>query len=873
MGFLDSQLKSIQNDFDYIKNDVLGIASGVKGKIDTGASLPWFANGTSKSNSRFFQPISIKAERWDQFFPYRLIVVDASRNNSIVGGSSVVDTTVTRPKGSNNSAIITFEPVTSQWVFQLPITPQQLTIQDQYAITTTATLRGVIEEHSGARFKQISASGTMGIWNYRESVTAPPSSPGLIRSLFGGTLESLGNVVSQVNGVISTATSGHPASKPKTVSPALSNAGSTSTGYYQAIALQQFLEQYAEAKKDPQNASWRLVFDIPKQNQSFIVTPQMFAWKQNANKPLEITYDLQLKAWRRIQLNSPSPVTPGDLSISPGILQQILNTVTQARKVMAASLDLIGAVRSDAQTPLEILRQTSLFVKDLAGVAFTAADLPSQIAQDYKSGIASFISTLDSATLRGDSASDPSIAASIKKMKSSFSQREGLSVDSVAGGQLGKQAQVSQSIDPSLNVLNNPQANFSLFNEVPLDSLKLTAAQQATISQIAETARATSVDDLKKYRATMLELALQLSNNFGAGDAYYNQVYGRPAPSERIQPMSLEEYDILKAIYDVIDSYDTLTATNEVDDMKRKSNMEYVAGLADLSDIQFNIPTSKILAPVPFGLTIEGIALRYLGDPQRWLEIVTLNNLRDPYIDEDGFQYSLLSNATGRQITVGSQDNLYLGQRVVLKSATQTPDARRILGIDRLSDTSFLLTLDGEPNLDGFTTADRSYLQAYLPGTVNSQQKIFIPSDLPASNGPNITPPASTQGDPLTGMSKVDWLLTEDGDVARNSYGDFRLASGMTNLIQALKTKIGSVKSTIMLHPGFGLGIKPGISTADVSAQQIFDDLNDLIKEDQRFQGLASLQIEINGPTMIINMGVTIAGQQGVFPLTFELAA
>lgn len=874
MGFFDDQLKGIQNDIEYIKNDVLGIASSLTGKKGSGQpGLPWMQNGATPSKSRFYQPISIDADRWNQLFPYRLLVVDASRNNSVIGGGSIIKTTVSKPKGGSTSAIINFEPVDNQWIFRLPISPQQLNIQDQYAIQTSATLRGVLEEHSGIRFKMITASGTMGVWPYRESVSSPPASPGIIQSLFGGTLESLGNVVNQINGVINTATNGSPAAKPKSVQPNMSNSGPSSTGYYQALALQQFLEQYVEAKKDPLNASWRLVFDIPKQNQSYVVTPLPFTWKQNANKPMEVSYDMQFKAWRRIQIDSPTPVTIDNASLSPGILQQILNTVTEARKVMAASLDLIGAVRSDVDKPLEILRQTSLFVKDLAGVAITAADLPSQIAKDYQSGIANFIATLDTATLSGDAASDPGVAASVAGIKTSLAQNSGLSLDAVATGQLGKKAAMAQTIDPALNVFNSPAANFTLFNEVPLENLRLTAAQQATINAIVEDARATSVDDLKSFRGTMLELALQISNNYGAGDAYYSSVYNRPAPTARIQSMTLDEFDILKGIYDVIQSYDTMTATTEVDDLKKQTNMEYVAGLADLSNIQFNIPNSKIMAPVPFGLTIEEIALRYLGDAQRWLEIVTLNNLRDPYIDENGFQLSLLSNATGRQITVASQDNLYLGQRVVLHSATQTPSARRILGIDRLSDTSFLLTLDGAPDLDGFTTTDLAYLQAYLPGTVNSQQKIFIPSDLPASNDPNIVPPASTQSDPLTGLSKVDWLLTEDGDVARNSYGDFRLSAGMTNLIQALKTKIGTTKGRVLVHPGFGLGIQPGVIAADVSAQQIYDDLNDLIREDQRFQGIASLQIEIDGPKLLISMGVMIAGQQGIFPLTFELAA
>jgi hypothetical protein len=337
--------------------------------------------------------------------------------------------------------------------------------------------------------------------------------------------------------------------------------------------------------------------------------------------------------------------------------------------------------------------------------------------------------------------------------------------------------------------------------------------------------------------------------------------------------MTIDEYELLKALYDVMQSYDILTATTQVDDANKQTNMEYVAGLADEAGIAFNIPDSKILAPVPFGLNIEQIAARYLGDPQRWLEIVTLNNLSDPYIDENGFQRALLSNATGRQITISSTEDMYIGQRIVLHSSTQTPTARRILGIDRLSDTSFLLSLDGEPNLDTFVIADSAYLQAYLPGTVNSQQKIFIPSNLSVPNDPNILIPSSVQNVDLVGLSKVDWLLTDKGDIAVNSFGDFRYSAGITNLIQALKLKISSEKGKVLLHPDYGLGIRAGIINSEINVQDIYNSIQSLIAADPRFQGLDSLQIAINGPMLSISMGVILSGIQGVFPLTFELAS
>src|SRR5271166_5709691 len=93
-----------------------------------------------------------------------------------------------------------------------------------------------------------------------------------------------------------------------------SNENLTTTSLYNAQKLQQFLEQYAEAKKNPANAGWRLVFDIPKQNQSLIVTPMSFTWNENVSNPMEVKYNLQLKAWRRINIKDQLKYVPSTIT-------------------------------------------------------------------------------------------------------------------------------------------------------------------------------------------------------------------------------------------------------------------------------------------------------------------------------------------------------------------------------------------------------------------------------------------------------------------------------------------------------------------------------------------------------------------------------
>jgi hypothetical protein len=267
---------------------------------------------------------------------------------------------------------------------------------------------------------------------------------------------------------------------------------------------------------------------------------------------------------------------------------------------------------------------------------------------------------------------------------------------------------------------------------------------------------------------------------------------------------------------------------------------------------------------------MEQIAQRYLGDSQRWLEIATLNFLQEPYIDPNGFVLPLLSNADGRYIVVGSNEDLFIGQTIYLYANGQTATARTIINIETLSQTSYVLTLDGLANLDYFTVANQAYVQAYLPGTVNWQNSIWIPSDLTTVVDDQISIPSSVANTSLVGLSKVDWLLT-NGDIAINTYGDFQLAAGITNIIQALSIKFGTQLGTSLLNPGFGLSVKPGSSVTDTTAAKIYNEIVGLVTADPRFSTIKALQVSVNPPSVGINLGIGLPGVQGVFPVSFQL--
>ena len=848
------------------------------------SARPWAETQTQAPvTSAFFHYLTPNPNLWDKLVPYRLVVIDTSNNNQVVGGNDPSSVSV-NPLGNGTLA---FTPLSTAWEFFLPITPQQLSITDAYSINTSATLRGILEEHSGVRFKNISIQGTFGVWPGRASIVAPPTTPNALQSIFGGTIAAAENVATQFTSVINAVTTGSLASKPTTVRPdntvpseTINSSsdpeyGGFGTGYYQTIMLQQFLEQYAEAKRDPNNASWRLVFDIPKQNQSFIVTPIGFTWNENVNRPMEINYSLQFKAWRRINLHDklngqPLQVTP----LSPGILQQILNVIQAAQNTAASAVNLIGAVRSDVDNILNIIRQTGLFVKGLAGVAIAASDLPAQLTSDTKSTISTFLATVNPNNLFGAAKTDQTTLNALSAITALAAINEGLSLASISNGQLGPSSLASATLNPSNAVFANPLQYPLLFSQVPVNSLSLNSAQQKALQNEINRVNSFTVSDLKTMRSTILTLCTQLSNSFGAGDAYYSALFNQPAPVPRTEPMTLDEFDILEPFYNLLEAYDILTATNQLNNNQILNNEEFVNALAATSNIPFSIPNSKIQVPVPFGLNIEQIAMRYLGDPQKWVEIATLNELREPYIDENGFQYPLLSNADGRNIVVGSNADLFIGQKIYLFSTTQTPTSRTILDIVTLSSRLALFIDLRRASLIWMYLRYRipHTCEAYLPGTVNSQNVIFVPSNIQSAPDDQISIPASVANVKLVGLSKVDWLLDQYGDLAVTNTGDFRLAAGIPNLVQALAIKFGTQLGTSLLNPDFGLGFRIGSMNSDIKAQDLYNQMRfKLITADPRFSAVSGLQVSLNGPSLAVSLGVQISGQTGIFPVGFQL--
>jgi hypothetical protein len=858
---------------------ILNLINGPNQKQEKEKREDFVTKNNENLNDAFFPPIEIDTQRADTIFPYKLLVIDITDGSIVdgdgIGGGFNEDSFIRRESNSGGISFVLENK--NKWEFALPISPQQLSITDQYAINTTATMRGVVEEHNGIKFKIITASGTTGIWPSRNFLPDPDA--GQDEGLFGGTLDAVGGFLDALDSL----TGG---GNKKPTNQYDNERDGQDTGYFQALLLQQFIEQYTLMKKNPANKHYRLVWHQPKTNESFIVTPLQFTVTKSQKAPNESLFNMQFKAWKRIDLSS--PVTPrfsffdNSVSSDGGFnLFDVINALDNARSVMSAALNIVKSVRADFRKVFDQIRKVALFVKDLAGVVLAIVDLPNQIIKDLNSVIKQIAADFDDAEASINQAGDVistalgqnKSKAAVKAIKAESAKDEGQSPQAIEDGEGGRGARNAGRVSPLNNIFNEPEANFDFFKQINVDDLTLTPKQSLAIQDEIDLNSLISIEEIKEIKRDIQNLTLDISNSFGAGDAFFSEITNRPAPRERATPMTLEEFELIMVLENAVLQMNLLTATRQVDDIRSESPLEYVGGLADDSNIPFNSTSSaKYLAPVPFNLNIQEISARYLGDADRYNEIITLNNLRSPYIDEDGFFYNLLSNGDSRQFNINTKENLFIGQKVQLSSATVPVFLRKITAIEKITDTNYLISVDGLADLEKLKSNENAIIKAFLPGTVNSQNQIYIPSNKPVDTEDRTFDIPFLKDDPLTGLSKVDWLLEDSGDVVINSFGEVGLANGLTNLVQSLRTKVKTEKGALLGSPNFGLGLRPGINVTDVSIEGVLKDLKTMVLQDGRFSGVQKIELDLAGPTISITIVAILANGRGIFPINFDVS-
>ena len=122
----------------------------------------------------------------------------------------------------------------------------------------------------------------------------------------------------------------------------------------------------------------------------------------------------------------------------------------------------------------------------------------------------------------------------------------------------------------------------------------------------------------------------------------------------------------------------------------------------------------------------------------------------------------------------------------------------------------------------------------------------------------------------MVNIGGVDLLLDNTNDLVLVN-NDLRYAIGLANIIQWIKYVFMIKKGELLQHRDIGLPLSIGLSLADFKATDVVSSIKETLSQDSTFSRVDYINVNQNGPSVSIKIGVVIAGTAMTLPLTYTL--
>lgn len=293
-----------------------------------------------KDNPRQTTPYQIIYQNWYKSIPYALRV-DPGQALKVGGAMSNVKMLANIAPGASSPIMYFF-----------PINPESVNISTPYAVNITPTLGGIVEEHSGPVFYNITVSGTTGVLPELDFSSGIPRNPedlrptaaneGLISSgALGGFLSG---AISTVNSIVSKFTG--------TSSKMVDGKRNVKSGYTAYHVLYKYIWLYHFTKAN--GANHTLKFINFKDNNQYNVAVQNFQLARDKSRPHLYQYTITMKGWNIKSMDGQA--TFGDpkarvaelgLDTSPSLKAKMFRVINDTKSVLTGASNLLNATAQD----------------------------------------------------------------------------------------------------------------------------------------------------------------------------------------------------------------------------------------------------------------------------------------------------------------------------------------------------------------------------------------------------------------------------------------------------------------------------------------------------------------------------------------------
>lgn len=423
---------------------------------------------------------------------------------------------------------------------------------------------------------------------------------------------------------------------------------------------------------------------------------------------------------------------------------------------------------------------------------------------------------------------------------------------------------------------------YAVWENILLNSIPLTKEENNISTDKINRIRRFITTDFKKIRTDLVNGRDEIADTVGLSDTDYNNTFNRSS-TKQLRDSRIRDVADMQTLQQAIVTIDYILANTGSLTTANVDPFALARINANNPDIEIRTAQSGQLVRMYFGDSLQSLAARYLGNPDRWIEIAIANGLRAPYIDEIGQPILLISNGDGSQINIAgmdgsiqNSDRVYVNQVIFLQSSTMKfPDQRTIIDIKQVPVSGeLILELSGEANLSQYSTIDSAYIRVFKPNTINSNFMVMIPSGDPVQN-------QSTKETPFFLASKgedekragVDLLLSPNNDLIFSAFGDLQLSYGLANAQQAMQLKLMTEQGQMPRHLLYGLPSVIGTKASDPLAikDALVTGINDMVNADSRFSRIETLNVSVEQGSAIISLVVRMAGSGSLIPLNFQV--
>ncbi len=437
---------------------------------------------------------------------------------------------------------------------------------------------------------------------------------------------------------------------------------------------------------------------------------------------------------------------------------------------------------------------------------------------------------------------------------------------------------LSYQLGSPINGLSNDQnyvAFLPLLMNLQLSEFSLTTDEKKIVAQ--EYARINSFDitDFLNMADFISQQITNAADIIGMGDPQGSVIYSGQTLEKQREPT----FDDLLQIEALIELEQTIEGIVFAFKQKqsRPPDLLKVASNNLSSSSGVSIHTAyRSYRSVPFFGSLEQMASRYLGDPRKWFELVTVNDLQPPFVDEYGTKYSLLAPGSASSVTIDNSQSpqVFIGMKVRVGSVTFREEYRLVTDLSANDDGSLTLFLSGEPNLSRLLPTQNAYVRIYAPGTITSGSMVSIPLDV-RSSMPSVLTPTS---DVLRQLDKsllafgVDILRDrKTGDFLTDSTGNYQYAVGLQNIQQAIYWRLRTSLGQLPFHPTYGIDLAIGnrYTGNESEVTKLANAIKQSILSDSRFRQVEITRFISTGNGVSIEMVVRVGDSTLLLPLSF----